>query len=250
MQTKRYFGWTPDLPDQRDLYYGAPSKIIIPDIVDLRAKASPVEEQLTIGSCVAQSIVGALELLDKGVDRAYADLSRLFLYYNIRAGQNTVSYDSGGTIRGGIKAVASLGVCKEKLWPYTVTKYRARPSLVAYQDGFRQRITSYFRLTHTIDMYQCLAAGFPFVFGFTVYESFDAVASTGFTLMPKRDEAAQGGHAVCAVGYDRPKKMFLIRNSWGSSWGLGGYFWMPEQYMEDRNLSDDYWTIRTILNTK
>ena len=47
-----------------------------------------------------------------------------------------------------------------------------------------------------------------------------------------------------AVGYDDAKKRFLVRNSWGTRWGLDGYFWIPYAYLSDRNLSDDFWTIR------
>jgi len=65
-------------------------------------------------------------------------------------------------------------------------------------------------------MRACMAAGFPFVFGFTVYESFESaeVAKTGIVPMPGPAERTLGGHAVCAVGYDDKGKRFLVRNSW------------------------------------
>jgi C1A family cysteine protease len=62
--------------------------------------------------------------------------------------------------------------------------------------------------------------------------------------MPKSSESLVGGHAVCAVGYDDKAKRILVRNSWGPKWGQGGYFTMPYDYVADRNLSDDFWTIR------
>jgi C1A family cysteine protease len=55
-----------------------------------------------------------------------------------------------------------------------------------------------------------------------------------------------GGHAVLGVGYDDAKQMFLFRNSWGATWGQGGYGFIPHAYLVDSNLSDDFWTIRTI----
>jgi C1A family cysteine protease len=64
--------------------------------------------------------------------------------------------------------------------------------------------------------------------------------------MPVHTEKEVGGHAVVAVGYDDVQGRFRIRNSWGASWGQGGYFTMPYQYLLDENLSDDFWTIRLV----
>ena len=93
-------------------------------------------------------------------------------------------------------------------------------------------------------MLTCLTDGYPFVFGFTVYESFETgrVAKTGKVNMPKNDESALGGHAVMAVGYNQGEKRFLVRNSWGSKWGMDGYFTMPFKYLE--TLAEDFWTVR------
>jgi len=94
----------------------------------------------------------------------------------------------------------------------------------------------------------CLAAGYPFVFGVTVYESFegDAVAKSGVLLMPLPTEKTVGGHAVLAVGYNDAKQVFVIRNSWGSDWGQKGHFTIPYAYLLDPNLADDFWTIRVV----
>jgi len=48
-----------------------------------------------------------------------------------------------------------------------------------------------------------------------VYDSFETeeVTSTGYMSMPNITDKALGGHAVCAVGYDKLKKLFIIRNS-------------------------------------
>ena len=64
----------------------------------------------------------------------------------------------------------------------------------------------------------CLASGYPFVFGFTVYDSFESqqVAKTGVVPMPAAGESVLGGHAVMAVGYDDSQQRFIVRNSWGA----------------------------------
>ena len=97
-------------------------------------------------------------------------------------------------------------------------------------------------------MKACLAEGFPFVFGFTVYDSFESslVSKTGRVNMPEKSEKVLGGHSVLAVGYDDKAKRFIVRNSWGEDWGLNGYFTMPYDYLTEENLSDDFWTIRIV----
>ena len=97
-------------------------------------------------------------------------------------------------------------------------------------------------------MKACLTEGYPFVFGFSVYESFESeeVATRGIMPIPAKNEKLLGGHAVIAVGYDNSKQSFIIRNSWGTKWGIKGYFYMPYSYITDSNKSDDFWTIRLV----
>ena len=57
--------------------------------------------------------------------------------------------------------------------------------------------------------------------GIKLFQSFEAgeVASSGHVPMPQHGEASVGGHAVCMVGYDDSRRVFIVRNSWGASWG-------------------------------
>jgi C1A family cysteine protease len=149
-------------------------------------------------------------------------------------------------LRDGIKTLKKQGVCSEKKWPYVISKFAMKPNPACYKEALNHQITSYHRILMLDEMRTCLAEGFPFVFGFTVYESFESseVARTGVVSIPQPSECSLGGHAVLAVGYDDGQKRFIVRNSWGTSWGQKGYFTMPYNYLADRNLSDDFWTIR------
>jgi C1A family cysteine protease len=247
--SKHLRGWIPDLPDHRDFLYAAvrPVGVRLPKSVDLRAGMSPVENQGQLGSCTANALAGALEFLEIKSGKLLVDLSRLFIYYNERAIEHTISSDSGAMIRDGIKTLAAQGVCPEKNWPYVISAFAKKPSAICYTAAKKHTIASYRRLSSLADMRACLADGYPFVFGFSVYESFESasVARTGVVNMPKRTERQLGGHAVCAVGYDDAAKRVIVRNSWGSGWGQNGYFTLPYDYVADRNLSDDFWTVRS-----
>jgi C1A family cysteine protease len=242
------YGWLPDLPDHRDILYTAVRKVPakLPAAVDLRSLCSKVEDQGDLGSCTANALVGALEFLEKKDKVSYVDLSRLFIYYNERVIEHTTKSDSGAMLRDGIKTLAKQGVCSEAKWPYTISKFKVKPTASCYKEALTHQITSYQRLQTLDETRACLAEGFPFVFGFTVYESFESqqIARTGVVPMPQPGERVVGGHAVMAVGYDDSKKTFTVRNSWGESWGLKGYFTMPYDYLADRDLSDDLWVIR------
>jgi C1A family cysteine protease len=243
-----WYGWTPDRPDQRDKLYAAiaapPKKL--PASVDLRAGCSPVENQGQLGSCTANALVGSLEFLEKKAGRTVTDLSRLFVYYNERAMEGTVGEDAGAMIRDGVKTLVKQGVCPEKNWPYVPGKYAVKPPAACYKEAQTHQVLSYHRILTVAEMKSCLAEGYPFVFGFTVYQTFEsaAVAKTGLLNLPKPGEKSMGGHAVMAMGYNDATERFTIRNSWGADWGQAGYFTMPYDYLGNRNLSDDLWTLR------
>jgi C1A family cysteine protease len=248
---KRY-GWIPDLPDSRDRMFAAPSATLgaLPPRVDLRAQCPPVYDQGALGSCTANAIAGALQFGE--MKQAEADAfapSRLFIYYNERVIEGTVDEDSGAMLRDGIKSVAKQGAPHEALWPYRITKFRDKPSAAAYKDAAHHQALLYQRVPRTRDqMKGCLADGYPFVFGFSVYESFEsaAVARSGVVPLPSPRESLLGGHAVLAVGYDDATSRFVLRNSWGGGWGQAGYGTIPYDYLLDLNLSDDFWMVRLV----
>jgi len=175
--------------------------------------------------------------------------SRLFIYYNERVVEQSVEVDGGAMPRDGIKVVASLGAPPESDWPYVIDRFADRPPARAFRDAGRHRIARYQRLPRDLDfMRGCLASGFPFIFGFAVYESFEGpkVRRTGRLKMPLAGERAIGGHAVLAVGYLQRESRFIVRNSWGPEFGMAGYFTIPYRYLMERKLSGDFWTIRLV----
>ncbi|MGH8123436.1 MAG: C1 family peptidase [Rudaea sp.] len=257
---KLSLGWQRDLPDHRDFLYSAPlSKLkAMPPKVDLRKGCPPVYNQGDLGSCTANAIAGAVQF-DRRKSRQKPDFvpSRLFIYYNERVIEHSVNYDAGAQLRDGIKAVAKQGVCPEKEWPYVNiappnenapfpanAPAGKKPPTQCYSDAKKYTAASYQRVLQNLaQMKGCIAEGYPFVFGFTVYEKWYANPTTTLPL-PGANESVVGGHAVLAVGYDDTTQCFTFRNSWGAKVGAKGYFYMPYAYLANASLANDLWTIR------
>src|SRR2546422_8501687 len=163
------YGWIPDLPDHRDILYGAVHRVAarLPASVDLRRGCSPVEDQGDLGSCTGNALAGAVEFLEKKDGIPLVNVSRLFIYYNERVIEHTVADDAGAMIRDGIKTLVKQGTCSEKRWPYVIARFAVKPSAACYREAADHQVTAYARLQTLVAMRACLAGGDPFVFGFT-----------------------------------------------------------------------------------
>lgn len=250
-KSKEYYGWTPDTPDHRDLMFSLPKKMKkLPRKVDLRTDELPVYDQGALGSCTANAIATAFaySVLKQQEEELYSP-SRLFTYYNTRLLEGNEDKDSGATLRSTVKVMNKVGVCDENFWPYTISKFKNRPTDICYKEAVGNKAIKYERLNRSLsDFKSCLVSGFPFVCGFAVYESFETreVTKTGKMVMPNKNEQFRGGHAIIVMGYDDDMGCFIVRNSWGVKWGDKGHFYMPYEYLLDRNLSDDFWVIQKV----
>jgi C1A family cysteine protease len=236
---KRY-GWIPSLPHNHKKFASCNAFCEqLPALVDLRPKCPPVYDQGNLGSCTANGISGCIQFVQPQIMP-----SRLFIYYNERVIEGDVSQDAGAQIHDGIKSVSVEGCCIEDEWPYDIAKYAVQPTDQCYADAKNDLISDYVSLDTNMDIKQCLNSGYPVVFGMTVYESFEdpTVAQTGMVPMPGNDEQVLGGHCMVIVGYDDEKQCFIVRNSWGISWGLVGYCYIPYAYIEQ--YASDFWSIK------
>jgi C1A family cysteine protease len=255
-RTIRKYGWNRDLPDPRDLAY-EPDPATYPPIdtvmlIDKYNFSKPYN-QGNLGSCTANGIafLAQFYLMNKSlIPNPSAKVfmpSRLFIYWWERFIEGTVNFDSGAQIRDGIKVLAAKGVCSEDKWPYDVDQFTVKPPTDAAVQAKKFQALQYRRINNSnkAALVAALHFGFPVVFGFTVFTSFesDEVEATGIVPMPSANDSILGGHCCVVVGYNKEGDYYLCRNSWGDDWGINGYFKMPAAYIEDRSLSSDFWIL-------
>lgn len=278
-------GWLPPMPDLRD--YSAEHKdvkemakklgvtgktVSLPATVDLRAWCSPIENQLSLGSCTAHAGLGVVEYFERRAYENHIDGSRLFLYKTTR-NLMQVTGDTGAWLRNTMGALALCGAPAEKYWAYNVADFDKEPPAFVYAVADNFEALKYFchdpagsnvpstTVLKTVKQY--LAAGIPSMFGFWGFASSNSSNVKGGIPYPCPGEKAQWGHAIVAVGYDDAKKIkntqcntettgaLLIRNSWGTTWGDKGYGWLPYDYVLNK-LAMDFWSLLEMewVNTK
>lgn len=249
------YGWKPSPPDIRDHRYSVAPEILraLPASVDqsqpeLGSPWTPTWNQLQLGSCgpfgVAQDIVFSA-LRQQGLSSVPMP-SRLFIYWVTRLLMGTVGQDSGVDNRTLLKALNKYGWCDESLWPYDISKFTIQPPAQCFTQAAGRKIIQYLAVAQNLEqMKGCIASGDPFLFGFTVYDSFESAETTrtGIVPMPQTSEQVLGGHDVLFIGYDDATQRFKFRNQWGA-WGDGGYGYMPYAFATHPQLASDFWTVR------
>jgi Papain family cysteine protease len=245
--TNRKLGAVRDVHDVRDRMYRAPLlSPAIPQLVDLRAWAGPIKDQGEEGSCTGHAFSSGREWIARKYEKTSPILSPQCLYVEELLANGSFPNDDGAMPRTGCQVLAAKGCCEAQLYPYVEGELTA-PTPEQAQNALNYRTGAYHRIGNLADFLSCLVdpTPWPVMVGFTVYDSFmsQQVADTGIMPMPQPGEQPQGGHEVLCLGYDLPKQLALIQNSWGGGWGQKGYFWMPFGVIASPDT--DLWMVHT-----
>lgn len=264
----RRYGWLEDAPDPRDRRYApafatgtlGAAALPLPTRVDLRLSSAgiPIYDQGSLGSCTSNAACFLFQYVETAQRNSVVfPPSRLFLYYNIRAAKGQIDQDTGATCRDSLKSATATGLCSEGLWPYVVDDFRDKPTQQCYDEATKSKVLGYTSVAGDLYSLKCaLFENHPVMFGLRIYSSFDGIGSSGLMPIPNTEtEKYQGGHCVCLVGYDDTIMFgggivggFVVRNSWGDSWGAGGYFFMPYVVATNSGIARDYWFINNVTN--
>lgn len=230
----------------------------VPAKVDLRKYMTHVEDQSQTNSCCANAVAGAYEYINKRYAMSKGDrtddISRLFIYYVgrkkdqqfFREDTTLAPKDEGMSLGGAISALELKGACLERNWPFDIDKVNNRPVEPCFNEALRYKIAESEKVPVDLSsMRRCLAEGHPIVFGLKLTAQFFKPAAGGGISTPDPDDpqsSEHGLHAMLIVGYSDRQEVFIVRNSWGTSWGDGGYGYVPYDYIcnDDFNFLGQY----------
>ena len=226
-----------------DKFYSVAAPTVQPPKGSAAQYMGPVLNQGNLGACTAHGYADwVLSALKKAGLPVFL-ISRLFQYFNERLKEGTVSTDSGAIVRDAFWVGSNYGIVDEKYWPYDISKFAETPPTEAYLQAKTDLQHFFAPLDPSIIISQIKTAvnhGQVSVFGFDVFSNFEAYTS-GVLQLPSNSDQYLGGHCVAAYAYDDSVNAVLIRNSWDTTWGINGDFWMSYDYLASR-MASDFWT--------
>lgn len=243
------FGALQSPPDYRDYLYRAIfAAESLPRKFSRRSEMGPVRNQGQFGTCVGFGSAGVKDNQESREWGGKVQTSPLYIYAKCKQ-QDGIPDTEGTYPRVAMKVLHQSGVCKEGTFPYSRMSWPKMPAIPAEADNeaAQYKIGAYARITMLDEVKQAIVKDGPVLGGIMVCENFMNPSPDGFISMPKG--RIMGGHAICVVGYNddmtaNGRTGYLeVRNSWGETWGDGGYCYIPYDFFNGKtaDLGVTYW---------
>lgn len=225
-------GYAPDEKDDRDHLWRQAvllTKIPLPPRF-VRKRLGRVLNQGEHPHCVAYSAATLKMHQEKREHGSYLDFDPNWLYSECKK-RDGIPRQDGTFLRVALQILNETGyLLKDKSASYKIEKY--------------------VRLTSVQQIKEAVYTVGPVVFGITVDTGIYNPNASG--IIPQPNDDTVGGHAMTICGYDdnkacgKTKGAFLIKNSWGTDYGLKGYVWMPYSHFTAYNDFDAWRTVDAV----
>lgn len=222
----------------------------LPDGVDLRAPWWTIGNQETTGSCVGWATADGVIRWHLTSAGRIANTQMLSPRYIWMASKETDQYTSrpesfieeaGTSLKTALDVARKFGAALMEELPFHIatTMYSGSENTF-YASCAQRKIASYFNLQKNLDNWKSwLASNGPLLVGLNVDRTWDDAATNGGLLDTFQPTTTRGGHAVCCVGY-RSDGRFIIRNSWDTTWGDGGFGYASPAYIQAGFFNEAY----------
>jgi C1A family cysteine protease len=221
-----------------------------PPSVDLRKTWWTINDQEDTGSCVGWATAdGVVRYHMVKANRLPTNqmLSPRFVWmasketdeYTTRA--DTFIEEAGTSLKAAMDIVRKFGAVKETLLPFHIaTKMHTGTENAFYTEAAQRKIASYFNLQRNLNQWKSwLATNGPILAALSVDQTWDNATATGGNLDVFMPNTVRGGHAIAIVGYLASGR-FIVRNSWGTGWGDGGFGYVTPAYIAAGFFDESY----------
>ena len=214
--------------------------------VDLREHFKEVLDQRTTNACTGFAVGAMCEyLLATEYEKGWRKISPLYNWYFGKLKHGYPNENKGVWLRYSLNALFDYGFVYFQTMPFetpylrTPTGFEQSMGITVKDLYFNKKRFGYYLLQPKQEQIKdAIRTGNPIVFGMFINNSFYGNRSGKISTIANNG----GGHAMLIVGFDDETECYIVRNSWGKSWGDNGYCYIPYDYLE--NNSFDLWTIK------
>ncbi len=202
-------------------------EIVLPETLDYRKDLPSAWDQMVDGPCSAYSAAAIKQWHEYKNYKLKKDLSKRFVYVMRKNFPN-----KGMFARDTMDVLKNHGIPLDKTFKWKYKKKDDIPQLV-FEEASNHKILAYARIYSIEGVKKALFKNGPCYIAFPVYNN-----NFQFWKKSKISDKILGGHACVVVGYDQ--EGFIIRNSWGSTWGDRGHTIYP---YSDWGTEYETWTL-------
>jgi hypothetical protein len=212
----------------------------IPKAKDLRETWWKVGDQGSTGSCVGWASSDSVlrwHFVKAGKLPQTSSLSPRFEWM---AAKETDEYSSrpttfieseGTSLKSALDVARTFGAVQDAVLPFASGALYAGDGNTFYATAAQLKIGMYFNLGTSLDAWRSWLAGKgPILTRLGVDGTWDDADITKGNLDVYKPDTVRGGHAVALVGYTADR--FIVRNSWGISWGDKGFGYASLSYAQ------------------
>jgi len=221
-----------------------------PPSVDLRAPWWTINNQEQTGSCVGWATadgVGRYHMVKAGKLAQTQLLSPRFVWMasketdSITNRPETFIEGAGTTLKAAADVVRKYGLAMMDDLPFHLqTAMFLGNENTFYASCAQRKVAAYFNLRKDVRNWRTwLASNGPILVGLSVDSAWDNAGANGGNIDTFDPLHVRGGHAVALVGY-RDDGRFIVRNSWGTTWGDQGYGYVSEAYVAASFFNESY----------